>query len=260
MPPLLQYGSVGPLVAQLQDWLNKLPSDRDPLGVDGVYGPLTTGRVKEFQGQNDLDADGVTGPMTWTEINDLMTQLFNDPTLGQRLRVVGVARVEAQLGFNVAMKVADGVDPADPRGRSFRRGNQQVLKYFQTVLPPDQFQLVQDNVIHLTTPGQLAPMPHWCGIFALWAVKTAQVPVGLWDLNHGGIGFVPGFRLTNAPRVGDVGFVNNGFEHHVLLSEDPFVEGFTRKIRTIEGNSDPSSNFNFKVRPITDVAAFYTCY
>lgn len=260
MPPLLQYGSVGPFVSKLQGWLNLLPSALSPLGVDGIFGPKTTGRVKEFQRDNNLQQDGQVGPMTWAEAEELVGKLFNDPTLGKRLRVAGVARVEAQLGSHVAMKVGAGVDPADPRGRQFRKGYERVLQYFQGVLSPSQFQGARDDVIHLTTAGKLEPCKHWCGIFALWAIRTAQVPVGLWDLHNGGISLVKGFKNTNRPRVGDVGFVNNGKEHHVLLLEDPFVDGFERKIRTVEGNSEPASNFNVRTRPYKDVKSWYTCY
>jgi peptidoglycan hydrolase-like protein with peptidoglycan-binding domain len=260
MPPMLQYGSVGPYVAQLQDWLNKLPSDLDPLEVDGNYGRFTTDRVSEFQEANDLDVDGVAGPLTWDEIYDVMNQLFHDPTLGQRLRVVGVARVEAQLGSYVKMKLGQGMDYDDPQMRQYRQGYDRVLNYFRTSLSARDFQTYQDDVIHLTTWGQVEPMLHWCGIFALWAIKTACISgLGNWVVGSG-ISSVSGFRATSTPRVGDVGYIDNGFNHHVILADDPFVEGMARKIRTIEGNSDPNSNFNFKTRLYSEVGAFFTCY
>jgi len=62
---MLRRGSVGPDVAELQAKLN----DRDPtslsaLAVDGVFGPDTDARVREFQRLNGLEADGIVGPLT----------------------------------------------------------------------------------------------------------------------------------------------------------------------------------------------------
>lgn len=37
----------------------------DPGPVDGIYGPLTEGAVREYQSANGLDPDGIVGPITW---------------------------------------------------------------------------------------------------------------------------------------------------------------------------------------------------
>lgn len=72
---LLRYGSAGPQVVQLQEFLNKLPSQLPALETDGKYGPKTLVRVKEFQATNKLAADGIVGPVTMATILELLKNL-----------------------------------------------------------------------------------------------------------------------------------------------------------------------------------------
>src|SRR5579885_1655147 len=65
MPRLLSFGSNGSDVAELQQQLNAdPPSDLPTLAVDGMFGPATLARVKEFQTNNGLQIDGIVGPAT----------------------------------------------------------------------------------------------------------------------------------------------------------------------------------------------------
>jgi len=69
MPRTLFFGSTGPDVTQLQLRLNqRMPDAMPPLAVDGIFGPKTLGRVKEFQAANGLDVDGIVGPKTWAAL------------------------------------------------------------------------------------------------------------------------------------------------------------------------------------------------
>jgi putative chitinase len=54
---LLKNGSKGEEVKLLQEKLG--------LGIDGVFGPGTEAKVKEWQAANGLAADGIVGPGTW---------------------------------------------------------------------------------------------------------------------------------------------------------------------------------------------------
>jgi len=54
---LLKNGSKGEEVKLLQE--------KTGLGVDGVFGPGTEAKVKEWQAANGLAADGIVGPGTW---------------------------------------------------------------------------------------------------------------------------------------------------------------------------------------------------
>jgi putative chitinase len=54
---LLKNGSKGEEVKLLQEKLG--------LGIDGIFGPGTEAKVKEWQAANGLAADGIVGPGTW---------------------------------------------------------------------------------------------------------------------------------------------------------------------------------------------------
>jgi len=57
----LRWGSEGTAVKQLQSALNEHGAS---LSVDGKFGGLTNGAVKDFQRSHDLQVDGVVGPKT----------------------------------------------------------------------------------------------------------------------------------------------------------------------------------------------------
>ncbi|MCA9190557.1 MAG: peptidoglycan-binding protein [Planctomycetales bacterium] len=81
MPHLLSIGSNGPDVSKLQSRLNTcLPFSMPPLNVDGIFGPKTLARVKEFQKANALVADGIVGPKTWAALDAGIEQLIPDRT------------------------------------------------------------------------------------------------------------------------------------------------------------------------------------
>ncbi|WP_394214792.1 C40 family peptidase [Brachybacterium vulturis] len=62
----LRWGSQGSAVEQLQSALN---DHGDSLSVDGKFGKLTHGAVKDFQRSHDLKIDGVVGPETRGALN-----------------------------------------------------------------------------------------------------------------------------------------------------------------------------------------------
>lgn len=271
MPKTLSIGSFGPEVRELQTFLNLLPSLLPRLVADSSFGPKTKNRSVEFQKQSFLSPDGVVGPITWGKLLALIAQIVPGsvppgtipgtvPNMEQRAEVVRVARMEAEAAV-VAAKLPGGIDPANTR--TLRLGHDRLLKYFRLSAPnpgvPDTTFFNEDAIKYLITPGQLAPMPHWCGIFALWCLKTANLQVGNWKMGFG-ISSVSGIKQiipkTKAMK-GDVGYVNNGFEHHFII-EEVFQEGGKTKMRTIEGNSDPSSNFNFKTRTMDEVHSVYS--
>jgi hypothetical protein len=78
----VQIGSQGPQVAVVQDSMNRFqnvePASGQPLAqlvVDGLFGPKTHARVKQFQSRNSLVADGIVGPRTREAMN-LKAQQF----------------------------------------------------------------------------------------------------------------------------------------------------------------------------------------
>ncbi|MFJ9721292.1 peptidoglycan-binding protein [Streptomyces sp. NPDC101209] len=63
--PTLRQGSHGPAVRKLQRLLDARVTDLQRLAVDGRFGPVTDGRVREFQRRAAIVVDGIVGPQTW---------------------------------------------------------------------------------------------------------------------------------------------------------------------------------------------------
>lgn len=66
--PILRIWSKGDYVLILQRALIAKGYDLGRYGADGVFGPLTLKRVKEFQKDNGLVVDGIVGPKTWSKL------------------------------------------------------------------------------------------------------------------------------------------------------------------------------------------------
>jgi peptidoglycan hydrolase-like protein with peptidoglycan-binding domain len=66
VPRTLSFGASGIEVIVLQATLNsKPPTSLAPLSVDGIFGPRTQARVREFQKNSSIETDGIVGPLTW---------------------------------------------------------------------------------------------------------------------------------------------------------------------------------------------------
>jgi len=63
--PIFAQGSQGPIVEQIQAWLNQWG---DHLLLDGKYGPKTAQAVRSFQASHGLQVDGVVGDLTWRKL------------------------------------------------------------------------------------------------------------------------------------------------------------------------------------------------
>lgn len=74
MPRMLSKGDKGEDVRNLQRALNMHLSQEygyERLKTDADFGPLTDGRVREFQRVNRLNADGIVGPLTREKLLDV---------------------------------------------------------------------------------------------------------------------------------------------------------------------------------------------
>lgn len=66
---LFKKGSKGLHVQAIQLSLNRWSGDRmTPLAPDGIFGPLTYGRVRAFQNDYPLAVDGIVGPNTFSHL------------------------------------------------------------------------------------------------------------------------------------------------------------------------------------------------
>jgi hypothetical protein len=63
--PVLQKGSTGAAVKELQQDLNAKGASLD---VDGIFGPMTDRAVRSFQGSHACFVDGIVGPQTWAAL------------------------------------------------------------------------------------------------------------------------------------------------------------------------------------------------
>jgi len=158
-----------------------------------------------------------------------------------RASIVSAALAETSKGVAAALP-----DPGDP---TKRKGWERLLDYFHKSAPG----VWADNDI-TKFKGQI---PDWCGIFALWAIKTGGVSwVGTWRKGHG-IASVPGMIHTASPLPGDVACIKEYPQHMAMVYS---VTG--NSICTIDGNSTngavtgpsaPKSRTSF-------TAGFYTAF
>lgn len=66
--PVLELGSKGQAVRELQEYMNTVFPRYSKLVVDGVYGPETVKVVREFQFRSKIRVDGVVGSVTWARL------------------------------------------------------------------------------------------------------------------------------------------------------------------------------------------------
>jgi hypothetical protein len=99
-----------------------------------------------------------------------------------RRKIVDTAAAETALAI-----AASESDPSDP---SKRKGWQRLREYFSTAAPGVWAETV---IVTAGAPG----LPDWCGIGALWAIKTGGASwVGTWKQGFG-ISSVSGMAPTN---------------------------------------------------------------
>ncbi len=70
--------------------------------------------------------------------------------------------------------------------------------------------------------------PHWCGAFALWALREAGLTDWYWQI---GKGFLWRLPRTKNPLPGDIGYQDQPFQHHFVVAE---VGGLT--LTSVDGN------------------------
>ncbi|WP_163580108.1 N-acetylmuramoyl-L-alanine amidase [Gracilibacillus saliphilus] len=109
---LLSRGSTGSYVRMVQRRLNQLNFFVG--SVDGIYGPKTEQRVKDYQASKELQVDGIVGRLTWDAMFNNTTANVRIPYPGTLLTIGSagdnVARVQSQLntmGYNAGAE--DGI-------------------------------------------------------------------------------------------------------------------------------------------------------
>ena len=143
--------------------------------------------------------------------------------------------------------------------QGFRKGWQKLKVIFELAAPAYVVPGWEENNLKRSlSVSNKAGIPHWCGIFAVWATKAAGRPVGTWQIGMG-ISRAQGFRSIPAAQVqrGDIGYINQPFQHHFIVRE-VYPDG---TIDTIDGNSAATSTVSTKSRvPKSSINLFFTAF
>lgn len=208
---MVALGSTGPVVKILQRALNYAETKLARLAEDGIFGPKTNTRVKEFQADNQLDVDGVVGPNTWLTLKGLVDLVSVFPTpqaeLDARIRICSIAwsaynsfgwrgeatppktmntpslRIAAKHSYGDPIKV-----PGQPKPVYRRHGGESLATIFRTAgVNADRCPYLTDEALKFYASGSTdanlrnaKDIPSWCGIFCLFVYRTAGLKTGTW--------------------------------------------------------------------------------
>ncbi|HTQ06504.1 MAG TPA: hypothetical protein VMI54_21740 [Polyangiaceae bacterium] len=166
------------------------------------------------------------------------------PVNGTRLGAVCVAL--SQIG---QVSAKEAVTPPDG-GLRTRVGADRLDEYFSV-----SFGDAYTAALKASVRQASLELPSWCGIFALWALKSAGVACKSWHL---GSGIAAILKPTTAPVAGDVAFLNGAGMHMCLV-----LETTPDELVSIDGNTDADGGptggeIGVKRRPISRVQAFYS--
>lgn len=104
---MLQLGSKGSEVVELQQKLITRGYDVGPYGADGDFGQGTLAAVKQFQANNGLTVDGIVGPATWSALNTYSSLDFLQ--LGSKgNRVKTLQTLLSNKGYSLGSSGIDG--------------------------------------------------------------------------------------------------------------------------------------------------------
>lgn len=206
-----------------------------PLGEEAQYDPI----LQWALGQSSVIAQ--------------VQQKIVEVALSQRTELTGIELAQS-TGMN------NGMNPPRP----IRKGGPIVLSYFEKAWPESYADLPQNHGERNKVLFNMKPLrpikpeekdtwspPDWCGVFALWAIKTVieaaghGPSLGTWaDARKKGIGIngVGGFRTrpnSESPMPGDVAFVKGSTGHQfVVHSFEHGRDGKIKRVFSIDGNSD----------------------
>jgi Putative peptidoglycan binding domain len=223
--PVLARGSTGRPVKLVQVALNAAGgSHRSQLAPDGVFGPKTDERVREFQRLLDLIPDGVVGPLTYKELESVIKIVETildfaprpEDEAAARARIVAQARALfashgwsvidpartlTSVGVNnprILAKVAAGPQPQRP-GTFFRQGGAALAGFFHMAGANKPEAGVTISDVFRKKYGALGPgntkiqakldnqdLPSWCGIFANAIYRMVGLKTSPWR-EHGGL-------------------------------------------------------------------------
>jgi hypothetical protein len=176
----------------------------------------------------------------------------------EALQAVRLARGEIGL---VNAKITDA--------EGNRVGWERLHEYFRTAFGGD---VIHPSVIRKITTvakpggGKQDAMPHWCGIFAWWSLKSAGVPLPDWKVGMNVLDVVKPRPPGSLPQKGDIAYRRKN-DHFALVSGVESVAEAAGKpvkdvrVTTINGNTAGADNLGGQVQeitgPISDWLAFF---
>lgn len=99
MQPILQTGSNGESVLFLQFLLNIRETGQGTvLTMDGLFGPRTDNRVRQFQTTSQLTTDGIVGPQTWGVLEKTRYERNSFGVLGGEVKSTQTEQSPALIG------------------------------------------------------------------------------------------------------------------------------------------------------------------
>lgn len=107
--------------------------------------------------------------------------------------------------------------------------------------------------IALAAPQFAGQKPEWCGIFALWALKTAGLAPGkMWKTGLGFLETSPPLPKTTNPQPGDIAYYTK-YQHQAIVARN-LGDGRTENVN---GNGQ-GGVVTLSTPLISDAAAFYS--
>jgi hypothetical protein len=112
---MLRLGCTGDDVRELQSMLNgQPPTQLAPLAVDGIFGPLTRGRVVEYQRNNQLAPDAIVGPLTWGMLKSKIRLLPASIPLRHRIALANTASADSGIQAQANRTIISFLIPVQP--------------------------------------------------------------------------------------------------------------------------------------------------
>lgn len=257
--PTLRWGSIGQHVKNLQYALNLWPkSVSPPLNTDGIFGPKTDAKVREFQRGNGLVSDGIVGPMTWGNLSVFLQQITTVNPDDRSARIVEAAQRALQLwGWPggvvernkycpsiAAAYCADRNDVKRPRqgylglATIFTMAGAPNWNVF-TIKPEAERKWRESSNPEDPLAKQIwlnrNDIPAWCGIFCCFVYRWAGMNTGNWSEFSNNLLNNNVFQTIHLEQAfaGCVGNIRRGNHFFIVVENKPFE----RRMVTIDGNA-----------------------